>query len=119
MHLFPEIVDLDELIGQQVTMICVGAYDALVKFENGFTIQSFFKVEGEEGGTSTLWFNEKWLNSSRILSFVNQQVVTVTRASDSQLRIDLANNKALLIYTEESAHECINIIRPGGEVEIY
>ena len=119
MHLFPEKIDLDELIGQQVTMVCVGPYDAQIKFENGFIIQSFFKLEGEEDGNTSLWFHEKWIDSSTILNFVNQQVIAVTRASDRQLRIDLANNRALLISTEDSPHECINIILPAGELEIY
>jgi len=99
-------------------MICVGPYDAQIKFEKSIIIQSLFKLSGEIDGKLTDWFSGEWLDTSSLLKVPKQEVVKVLRASDTELQITLANNVKLSIYTEESQYECINISFPNGALEV-
>ena len=118
MYLLPEKLDLDELIGQVVNMVCVGPYDAQVIFEKGMVIQSLHKLEGEVKGVKILWFNGEWKDTSSIMKVPKQEVVAISRASDTELRIELTGNIALCFHTEESQYESINITMPNGDLEV-
>lgn len=118
MYKLPSELNLEELVGQEVNMICVGPYDAQVKFEKGTTIQALFKLAGEIEGKKSVWFSGEWVDTSSILKVPKQEVVQVLRTSDTELQIVLSNNVKLSIYTEESQHESINISMPNGTLEI-
>jgi len=118
MYLLPEILELDELVGQQINMVCVGPYDAQIIFERGVIIQSFLKLEGVVNGVRSLWFNGEWVDTSEIQIIPKQEVIAVSRASDTELRIELNNNIALCFHTDESQYESINIRMPDGSVDV-
>ncbi|MDH5573291.1 MAG: hypothetical protein OEY89_16130 [Gammaproteobacteria bacterium] len=114
----PNELNLEELVGQEVNMICAGPYDAQIKFEKGVTIQSLFKLAGEVDGKTSVWFSGEWIDTSNLLKIPKQEVVAVLRKSDTELQIKLSNNVMLTIYTEESQYESINISMPNGALEV-
>jgi len=118
MYKLPSELNLDELVGQEINMICVGPYDAQVKFEKGMTIQSLFKLAGEIEGKYSVWFSGEWVDTSNLLKVPKQEVMQVLRASDTELQIVLSNDVKLSIYTEESQYESINISMPNGTLEV-
>ncbi|WP_027360720.1 hypothetical protein [Desulforegula conservatrix] len=118
MYLLPEKLKLNELVGHQINMICVGPYDAQVKFENGIIIQSSYKLEFEVKGLKTLCFDCEWLDTSSVHIFVTKEVVSVIRESDTVFRIELTGDSAICFHTEESMYESINIIMPDGTLEV-
>ena len=118
MYKLPRGLNLEELVGQEVNMICVGPYDAQIKFEKGVTIQSLFKLSGEVEGKKSVWFSGEWVDTSSLLKVPKQEVIKVLRASDTELQIILINNVKLSIYTEESQYESINITMQNGVLEI-
>ena len=116
MYLLPDKLEINELIGQQINMVCVGPYDAQVHFDNGMVLQSFYRLEGEIAGVKTLWFNGERVNTSDVLKFPKQEVVGVKRISDKEFRIELTNSVTLCFHTEESMYESINpnVAKAGG-----
>lgn len=118
MYLLPEILYLNELIGQQINMICIGPYDAQVKFEKGLTIQALHKLEAIIDGKKSLWFDGEWLNSEQLLNAVGKEVTNIIRTSDYELQIALSDKVTLCFHTEESLYESIIIITAEGQVDV-
>ena len=118
MYILPKDLNLEELVGQEVNMICVGPYDAQIKFEKGVTIQALNKLSGEVDGKKFVWFSGEWVDTSNLLKVPKQEVVQILRESDTELQIKLSNSVILSIYTEESQYESINILMPNGELEV-
>ena len=118
MYLLPEKLNLEELVGQEVNMVCVGPYDAQIKFEKDITIQALFKLSGEIKGNKSVWFSGEWVDTSNLLVVPKQEVKQILRASDTELQIKLTNEVTLSVYTEESQYESINISMPNGNLEV-
>ena len=118
MYKLPKKLYLDDIIEQEVNLVCVGPYDAQIIFENGIVIQSFYKIEGEISGDKKLWFDEEWIDTSEILKVTKQKVVLVERESDFIFKIVLSNGLALYFHTEISQYESINIRRLDDTLDI-
>jgi len=118
MYLLSDKLNLDELIGQEINMVCVGPYDAQIKLEKGVTIQSLTKLEGEVNGKRSVWFSGEWIDTSYISKLPKQEIIEISKESSEVLKFTLTNSVAIYIHTEESQYESINITMSDGAVEI-
>jgi hypothetical protein len=118
MYLLPEKLALDELVGQQINMVCLGPYDVQIMFEKGTIIQSLLKLEIEENNIKNLLFENELVDTSHIIKITKNEVKGVKRKSDTEFHIELNNNISLCFHTEESQYESINISMPNGALEI-
>ena len=118
MYKLPRELHLSELVGQEINLISVGAYDAQVAFEKGVVIQALHKLEGEVAGVREIWFDGEWLTTDNVMNIPKQEVIAVSNESDFILKVQLSNEIALFFHTEESQYESINITRADGTLEV-
>ena len=118
MYELPKESYLIELVGQQINLISVGPYVAQITFEKGVVIQSLHKLEGVICGVRSLWFDGEWITTKDIINVPMKEVLSVSNESELILKIQLSGNIELLIHTEISQYESINITRSEGSLEV-
>lgn len=118
MYELPKEPYLQELVGQEVNLVCVGPYDAQIAFEKGIVIQALYKLESEVAGVRKLWFDGEWITTQDIIAVPKKQVIAVVNESEFVIKITLTGDVSLYFHSELSPWESINISYPNGALEV-